>query len=109
MKKPKIKIKNGLRDSKGVLFGDAEKNTGKIRINVKHRKHKDPAELASTIKHEIMHVRHPKMTEKEVYKRTTKTKIPKKEQKKLLKKVGKKFNAGAFEHARRSHYKLNQK
>ncbi len=85
-KKPKAKIivNNKMKGTFGAAsFKDNGKPTGKIEINVK--KHKgDKAELASTIKHELMHVKHPKMTEKEVYKRTAKTKIPPKEQKKLL-------------------------
>lgn len=65
-------------------------NTNKIQINVKsHKKNGklDKAELASTIKHEIMHVTHPKRTEKEVTKLTAKTKIPLAEQHELLKKL----------------------
>lgn len=42
-----------------------------VLINV--RKHKgDKKELADTIKHELMHAKHPKMHEKTVYKRTAK-------------------------------------
>lgn len=62
----------------------------KVKINVKEHKKDgrvDKAELASTIKHELLHVKYPKMTEKEVYKRTAKTKIPQMEQSKLLAKL----------------------
>ncbi len=84
--KKKISINNKL---KGAL-GQMDTKTNKIQINVKkHKKNGklDKAELASTIKHELMHVKHPKMTEKEVYKRTAKTKIPLKEQSKLIAKL----------------------
>lgn len=71
--------------------------TGQIEINVKaHRG--DKRELASTIKHELMHVKHPKMTEKEIYKRTAKTKIDPREQAQLLSKLRDKkinYRAGA--------------
>lgn len=81
-KKAKIAINNKL---KGAL-GSMNPKTNEIQINIK--KHKgDRRELASTIKHELMHVKHPKMTEKEVYKRTAKTKIPPMEQSKLIAKL----------------------
>ncbi len=84
----KIQIKNGLKDSKGALMGDSDIVTGKIRINKNHNKHKkDSSELASTVKHEIMHVNHPRMTEKEVYKKSAKTKITQGEKRKLLAKL----------------------
>ena len=86
-KKAKIVVNNKLKGALGSAeFHDNGKPTGKIHINVKAHKG-DKAELASTIKHELTHVKHPKMTEKEVYKRTAKTKIPPKEQKKLLSKL----------------------
>lgn len=81
-KKYKISVNNKL---KGAL-GEMNPDTNEIQINVK--KHKgDKAELASTIKHELTHVKYPKMTEKEVYKRTAKTKIPLQEQNQLLAKL----------------------
>lgn len=86
-KKYKIVVQNGMKDKSGVILGQMDPKTNKIRINVKARAHKDKAELASTIKHEIMHVKHPKMTEKEVYKKTAKTKISPDEQRALLKKL----------------------
>lgn len=86
-KKPSIVVNNKL---KGVLgeseFKKGNIPTGKVMINVK-RHHGDTAELASTIKHELLHVQHPNMTEKEVYKRSAKTKIPPQEQSKLLAKL----------------------
>ena len=83
-KKAKIVVNNKMKDTLGsTSFDNNNKPTGKIEINVKGHKG-DKKELASTIKHELMHVKHPKMTEKEVYKRTAKTKIPPKEQKKLI-------------------------
>lgn len=88
IKKFKIGVNNKL---KGAL-GQMDPDTNVIEINVK--KHKgDRAELASTIKHEMMHVQHPKMTEKEVYKKTAKTKISPMEQNKLISKLrNKKLN-----------------
>lgn len=81
-KKAKILINNKLRGALGRIHV----NTNKIEINVK--KHKgDKAELASTIKHEMMHVKHPKMTEKQVYKKTAKTKISPQEQALLIAKL----------------------
>lgn len=81
-KKYKISVNNKL---KGAL-GQMDPKTNEIQINVK--KHKgDKAELASTIKHELMHVKKPKATEKEVYKATRKTKIPPAEQSKLISKL----------------------
>lgn len=87
-KKAKIVVDNKMKGS----YGEEDPNTGKIRINVKAHKG-DKAELASTVKHELLHAKHPKMTEKEVYKRTAKTKIPYAEQQKLLAKLrNKKIN-----------------
>ncbi len=86
-KKAKIVVNNKLKGALGSSeFKKGNIPTGKIEINVK--KHNgDRAELASTIKHEMMHVKNPKMTEKEVYKRTAKTKIPPQEQSKLISKL----------------------
>lgn len=85
--KMKIVVNNKMKGGLGASeFKKGNKPTGKIEINVK--KHKgDKAELASTIKHELMHVKHPNMTEKEVYKRTAKTKIAPEEQSKLIAKL----------------------
>ncbi len=89
-KKPKIivnnKLKGALGSSEFTGKGKKMKPTGKIEINVTAHKG-DKKELASTIKHEMMHVKNPKMTEKEVYKRTAKTKISPQEQSKLLVKL----------------------
>ena len=81
-KKAKIVINNHLKGD----FGAMNPKTNKVEINIKAHKG-DKAELASTIKHELMHVKHPKMTEKTVYKKTAKTKIPEGEQHKLLAKL----------------------
>lgn len=84
--KAKLTINNKLRGK----YADMNPDNNHIRINVRAHKKKgklDKAELASTIKHELMHVKHPKMTEKQVYKRTAKTKIPYGEQQKLLAKL----------------------
>ena len=88
MNRYRLVIKNKLKDKDGTLMGDADVETGVIRINKNHRKHKkDKAELASTIKHEILHIKHPKMTEKEVYKRSAKTKLSSSEKRALLAKL----------------------
>lgn len=86
-KKAKISVNNKLKGALGSSeFTKNNKPTGKIQINVK--KHKgDKAELASTIKHELMHVAKPNATEKEVYKATAKTKISPTEQASLLAKL----------------------
>lgn len=104
-KKYKIVVKNGMKDKSGVILGQMDPNTKKIKINVKARAHKDKRELASTIKHELMHVKHPKMTEKEVYKKTAKTKISESEQRDLLKKLHRATITGR-EGALRKKYKI---
>lgn len=85
-KKYKISINNKLKGT----FGEMNPDTNEIQINVKKhvkRGKLDRPELASTIAHELMHVHKPKATEKEVYKATAKTKIPPKEQSKLIAKL----------------------
>jgi len=85
-KKSKLSINNKLKGAMGRM----NPKTNKIEINVKNhykRGKLDKAELASTVKHETLHVKHPKMTEKEVYKKSAKTKIPLNEQNKLLAKL----------------------
>lgn len=82
-RKAKLSINNKLKGA----FGQMDPDTNKVQINLKkhYKKGKlDKAELASTIKHELLHVKHPKMTEKDVYKKSAKTKIPPKEQYQLL-------------------------
>lgn len=87
MKKIKLKINNKLKGALGSSdFKKGNIPTGKIEINVKRHKG-DKAELASTIKHEMYHVKHPKATEKETYKATAKTKISPEEQSQLLAKI----------------------
>lgn len=87
-KKVPIVINNKLKGDFGATsYKDKGfKHPTKIEVNVKAHG-KDRAELASTIKHELLHVKHPKMTEKEVYKKTAKTKIPEMEQSKLIAKL----------------------
>ena len=85
MKKHKLVVDNKLKGS----YGETVLQKGKkpiVKINVKAHG-KDMAELASTIKHELMHVKHPNMTEKEVYKKTRKSKMPTAEQIKYLDKL----------------------
>ena len=67
-------------------YGQIDMKTKKIEINVKAHKG-DKAELASTIKHERLHLKHPKMTEKDVYKKSRKTKLSFGEQQKLISKL----------------------
>jgi hypothetical protein len=85
-KKVKIMVNNKMKGA----FGRMNPDTNKVEINIIAHKKKgkiDKAELASTIKHELMHVTHPKMTEKQVYRRTAKTKISPSEQSKLVSKL----------------------
>lgn len=82
----KLKGALGASDFKGKGRPTQLKPTGKIHINVKAHKG-NRAELASTIKHEILHVKHPKMTEKQVYKKTSKSKISHAEQSRLISKL----------------------
>ncbi len=84
-KKIKLKVDNKMRGALGMM----DPKTNKVRINVKAHKG-DKRELASTIKHEMMHVTHPKMTERQVYKKTAKTKIKPQEQSALLTKLHRK-------------------
>lgn len=63
-KKIKIKINNKMR-----AYGSYDEKTRTLEVNKK--KHKgDKKELADTVKHELLHVKHPKMTEKMTYKKT---------------------------------------
>lgn len=87
--KMKIGVNNRMKDALGKSEYIDKHPTGKISINVKAHGG-DKAELASTIKHEMLHVKYPKMTEKEVYKRSAKTKILPMEQSKLLAKLQRK-------------------
>jgi len=65
-KKVKIKINNHIK-----AYGQTDTKTNLVEINVK--KHKgDKKQLADTVKHEIYHTKHPKATEKTVYKMTGK-------------------------------------
>jgi len=95
MKKPIIKVNNRLKGD----WGTTDTTPGKrpvIQINVK--KHKaDPFKkrytlkqaLADTMTHELMHAKHPRMTEKSVYKKTAKKmrSISKAEINKLVNKI----------------------
>lgn len=91
--KHKKKAKMGVDNKMKGSYGETIIRKGKppvIKINVK--KHKgNRAELADTIKHELMHAKHPKMHEKTVYKKTGK--IGYAEQEKLISKLrSKKLN-----------------
>lgn len=88
-KKVPIVINNKMKGDYGATSFDKKNKPTKVEINIKRHKG-DEAELASTVKHELMHVKFPNMTEKEVYKRTRKTKIPEAEQHKLLAKIKRK-------------------
>ncbi len=84
--KGKDLLKRALKvDNKMRWLGETDEK-GNIKINKK--KHKgDKKELASTVKHELLHRKHPKMLEKTVYKRSRKTKLKSSEISKLLKKI----------------------
>ena len=88
--KAKISVNNKLKGSLGEINlnrkGEVEGKKLKIQINVKAHKG-DKKELASTIKHELLHAKHPKMTEREVYRRSAKTKIAPQERHQLLSKL----------------------
>lgn len=64
-------------------LGRMDTETNVIEVNKKAHKG-DMKELASTVLHETLHVKHPKMTEKEVYKASAKTKIDPDERRALL-------------------------
>ncbi len=92
MKIPKVKIVKKKLNGQALGFTHFKKFDGKLkgranpyRVEIDVKAHKgDMAELASTVKHELLHVKHPTMTEKQVYKKSAKTKIPIKEQKQML-------------------------
>ncbi len=94
-KKSRMKVDNHLKGSYGETT--ISKNKTVIKINVK--KHKgNKAELADTIKHELLHAKHPKMHEKTVRKLTA-APMSKGEQARLLLKfregkLRKKMNIG---------------
>lgn len=112
-KKYKIVVNNKMRDAMGNVNIDREGKSSdgkpiKIQINMRAHKKKgklDKAELASTVKHELLHIEEPKLTEKEVASRTAKTKIPPAEQAELLKKLHRTTLAGR-EGALRKKYKM---
>ena len=71
-KKPKFK-----KDNKMRAFGQTDVKTGVIKINKRLIKNnpdhkKRHPELADTIYHETLHIKHPKMTERSIRKKTTK-------------------------------------
>jgi hypothetical protein len=79
-KKAKIIVNNNIK-----AFGQMDPKTNVVEINKK--KHKgDKRQLADTIKHELLHVKHPKMTEKAVYKKTA-PELSQAEQDKLIAKL----------------------
>lgn len=87
-KKKKVPIvKKKLKGALGITHFDKKNKAIKIEINTKHKQHKDKAELASTIKHELYHAKYPKATEKETYKATRKSKISQAEQNTLIAKL----------------------
>ncbi len=98
-KKPTITVNNKMKGAMGSINLNRQgKYVGKPKIEINLKAHKkngklDKSELASSIKHELTHAKHPKMPEKEVYKRTAKTKISPQEQTQLLSKLrGKTLN-----------------
>ena len=86
----KIGVNNKLKGS----YGETTIQKGKpTRISINVKKHKgDKRQLADTIKHELMHAKHPKMHEKTVYKKME-PEMSKAEQDKMLAKLrNKKMN-----------------
>jgi hypothetical protein len=80
MKGYKFKIDNKLIGAVGEI--DYDKKT--IRINKSKAKKRGSGEVLKTIKHEVDHMKHPKMHEKTVYAREKNTpKLPKKTKAKL--------------------------
>jgi hypothetical protein len=81
----KVLIDNSLKDEKGKpIFGETDTKKRTIKINVKHNKQsKKRGELADTISHELLHAKTPRLSEKQVYKRTAK--LPAKQKVKNLK------------------------
>lgn len=78
-KKTKLVINNHIKS-----YGQVDMDSHKVEVNVK--KHKgDKKQLADTIKHELLHIKHPAMKEKDVYKKTGT--ISRKEQDALLAKL----------------------
>ncbi len=79
-KKAKFVINNRMK-----AYGQTDTKTNVVEINKK--KHKgDKRQLADTIKHELLHVKHPKMKEKTVYQKT-KSELSQPEQDKLIAKL----------------------
>lgn len=92
------RVKNKLKGALGVTHFEKDKGklkATKVHINVKAHKG-DRKELASTIKHEMLHVKNPNMTEKEVYKRSKKTRIGLTEQERLIRMLKKPFETGSM-------------
>lgn len=107
IKKMKLTVNNKMKGK----FGQMDPNTNKIEINLKEHKKNgkiDKAELASTIKHEMLHVKHPKMTEKEVYKKSLKSKISKPEETKLIKKLNMKKSTNYKVGSLKRKFKINK-
>lgn len=87
-KKPvKISNKKLGKNVLGETQWDQKSQNKAKRVLIDVKKHKNAKQLASTVKHELMHVKHPKMTEKDVYKKTSMKTISPAEQTKLLSKV----------------------
>lgn len=88
MKKIPIIIKK-LKGSLGETHFNENGKAVKIYINRKAHKG-DKAELASTVKHEMLHAKNPNMKEKTVYKRSRKTKMSDAEKAKYIAMIHKK-------------------
>lgn len=73
-----------LKDNHLGAFGETDTDAKTVKINIKkNKKSKKKGELSDTLAHEFMHVRNPRLSEKQVYKRTAK--LPQKSKTKLLK------------------------
>lgn len=88
-----VVVNNKMRDVYGATtFAGGNKKWSKsdkavkVEINLKHH-HAGPKQVASTIKHELLHVKNPKMTEKTVYKRSQKRHISDSEARRLIAKL----------------------
>src|ERR1700735_3911240 len=79
----KVLVSNSLK-----AFGQTDTKKKVVKINVKKSKSTGKkGELSDTIAHDFVHVRNPRLSEKQTYKRTSK--IPQKQKSKLLKYIRK--------------------
>ncbi|MCJ7804933.1 hypothetical protein MUP35_04365 [Patescibacteria group bacterium] len=95
----KFTVDNKMKD--GV--GETDYNKKLVRVNKVKAKKRGSGEVLKTIKHEVDHIKHPKMHEKTVYKREKDTlKLPKKTKAKLYRL----FNQKKFDKQIKKTFKL---